>query len=108
MQVLTRQQLIEQLQAAADGKAEPQQLSGWAFDHFYAEEEGIVEFEPGYRRVIAAVLDDLMFGDQPGFYLTATELHQMIQHVLHAEPAANDVDEDNLDDEEDTTDVDLE
>ena len=108
MQILTRQQLIEQLQAAADGKIEAQQLSGWAFDHFYAEEEGKVEFEPGYRRVIATILDDLMFGDQPGFYLTETELQQMIQHVLRAEPTANDVDEDDLDDEEDTTDVDLE
>lgn len=108
MQVLTRQQLIEQLQAAAAGKTEAQQLSGWAFDHFYAEEEGTVEFEPGYRRVIAAVLDDLMFGDQPGFYLSDTELNQMIQHVLKAEPTANDVDEDDLDDEEDATDVDLE
>ena len=108
MQVLTRQQLIEQLQAAADGQIEPQQISGWAFDHFYAEEEGSVEFEPGYRRVIATILDDLMFGDQPGFYLTEIELQQMIQHVLNAEPTANDVDEDDLDDEEETTDVDLE
>jgi hypothetical protein len=104
MRTLTRQQLIEQLQAAADGKIDPHALSSWAFDHFYAEEEGTVEFEPGYRRVIAAVLDDLIFGDQPGFYLTDVELKQMIQHVSSAEPVADDVN----DDEEDISDVDLE
>ncbi|HEX6289355.1 MAG TPA: hypothetical protein VFZ66_09205 [Herpetosiphonaceae bacterium] len=104
MERLTRQQLIEQLRAAATGEIEIHTLSSWAFDQFYAEEEGTVEFEPGYRRAIGAVLDDLMFGDQPGFYLTTTELDQMIQHLSLAEPVADDVD----DDEEDDADEDLE
>ena len=103
METLTRQQVIEQLRSVIDGTIEAHALSNWAFDQFYAEEEGTVEFEPGYRRAISAVLDDLMFGDQPGFYLTRPELNQMIQHLVNAEPIANDVD----DDEEDA-DVDLE
>jgi hypothetical protein len=103
METLTRQQVIEQLRSALDGTIEAHTLSQWAFDQFYAQEEGMVEFEPGYRRAIGAVLDDLMFGDQPGFYLSAAELNQMIQHLSYAEPAADDDD----DDEEDDADVDL-
>ena len=103
MEVLTRQQLIAQLQAAVEGTVEARALSAWAFDRFYGEEEGTVEFEPGYRQAIGAVLDDLMFGDQPGFVLSAAELQQMIQHLLSAEPIADD-----LDDEEDDKDGDLE
>jgi hypothetical protein len=103
MEILTRQQLIAQLQAVLDGTTEARALSAWAFDQFYGEEEGTVEFEPGYRRAIGAVLDDLMFGDQPGFVLSTAELQQMIQHLLSAEPAADD-----LDDEEDDTDGDPE
>lgn len=103
MQTLTRQHVIEQLQTAVEGKLEPQALSAWAFDQFYAEEEGTIEFEPGYRRVLGTVLDDLMFGDQPSFYLTVPELNQMIQHVLNAEPMPDDED-----DEEDDIDADLE
>jgi len=103
MEVLTRQQLIAQLQAVIDGTTEAHALSGWAFDRFYGEEEGTVEFEPGYRRAISSVLDDLMFSDQPSFYLSAAELQQMVQHLLNVEPVANDPD-----DEEDDTDEDLE
>jgi len=104
METLTRQQVVEQLRAAANGTIEAQTLSGWAFDQFYAEEEGTVEFEPGYGRAIGTVLDDLMFGDQPGFYLTSAELNQMVERLLQAEPAADDGD----DDEEDDADEDLE
>ena len=103
METLTRQQVMEQLRSALDGTIDVHGLANWAFDQFYAEEEGAVEFEPGYRRAIGAVLDDLMFGDQPGAYLTSAELNQMIQHLLNAEPIANDVD-----DEEDDADVDPE
>jgi hypothetical protein len=103
MELLTRQALIAHLQAAADGTTEARALSEWAFDRFYSEEAGTVEFEPGYRRAIGAVLDDLMFGDQPGFVLSAAELQQMIQHLLSAQPIADD-----LDDEEDDEDEDLE
>ena len=103
MQVLSRRDVIEQLQAATQGQLDALRLAQWAFDQFYAEEEGTVEFEPGYRRAIGAVLDDLMFGDQPGFYLSTAELNHMIQHLLYVEPVANDGD----DDEEDDADGDL-
>jgi hypothetical protein len=103
METLTRHHVIEQLRSAIDGTIEVRALSDWAFDQFYAEEEGTIEFEPGYRRVIGAVLDDLMFGDEARFYLTPAELNHMIQHLAHAELI---VDED--DDEEDDADVDLE
>lgn len=97
MTILTRQQLIDQLHATTAGTQDAQQLARWAFDQFYAEEEGAIEYEAGFRRVISAVLDDLMFGDAPGFSLTASDARRMIEELQHAEA----VPDDQLDDEDD-------
>jgi hypothetical protein len=96
--VLDRSQLIAQLNAAARGEISAPELAAWAFDQFYAEEAGEVEFEPGYRRVIAAVLDDLMFADQPEFRLVAADLQQRVSYLQHAAPALDD-DPDDSDDQ---------
>ena|SRR5687768_13020100 len=105
MNILSRQQVIDELTAAAQsadaGTASDAALAGWAFEHFYAEEAGTVEFEPGYRRAIGAVLDDLMFSDQPNFHLSSAELRQMIDHLIQAEPADDDDDEEDDDSDED-------
>jgi hypothetical protein len=101
MDTLTRQQLIERLQASAQGNAAPTQLSAWAFDQFYAEEAGTIEFEPGFHRPISTVLDDLMFGDQPGFHLSAAELQQMITHLEQATPTVDEEEDDDDDDDDD-------
>ncbi len=99
--VLDRPQLIAQLSAAARGETSAQELAAWAFDQFYAEEAGEVEFEPGYRRVIAAVLDDLMFADQPGFQLAAADLQQLVSHLQQAEPALDEDEDAEPDDADD-------
>lgn len=99
MNTLTRQALISQLRDAEQQGLDAQQLAAWAFDHFYAEEAGTVEFETGYRHAIGAALDDLMFGDQPGFTITPVELHRMIHDLEHAEPAADDEEEQDDDPE---------
>lgn len=102
MNTLTRQQLIDQLQAAAQGTLASTQLSAWAFDQFYAEEAGTIEFEPGFRRPISTVLDDLMFGDQPGFHLSDADLQQMITHLDQATPTDDEGEDDDDDDDDDT------
>jgi hypothetical protein len=104
MSLLDRAQLIAQLHAAAQGDTSAQELAAWAFDQFYAEEAGAVEFEPGYRRVIAGALDDLMFADQPGFQLAAADLQQLVAHLQAAEPALDDEDDDDPEDADDSDD----
>lgn len=94
MTLLTRQHLIEQLSAAEQGTVDASHLAHWAFDQFYAEEAGSIEFEPGYRRVIGETLDDLMFGDEPDFAVSTAEIRKMIQRLATAEPAPDDEDED--------------
>ncbi len=105
MNVLTRQHIIDQLQLASqqtgEGTSATSHMASWAFDQFYAVEAGTVIFETGYRQAIAAVLDDLMFADQPGFHLSASDLRQMIAHLEQAQPA------DDIDDEEDDDDPDM-
>lgn len=98
MEVLTRQQMIEQLQAAEQGILDGPDLSRWAFDQFYAEEAGDIAYESGYRHAMLSVLDDLMFSDQPGFHVGEDELRQMIEHLADVQPA-DDEDDDDEDDE---------
>jgi hypothetical protein len=96
MHVLTRQTLIERLRATSAAAEALRQLPAWAFDQFYAEEEGKVAFEPGYRSVINSVLDDLMFGDETAFALTVDDVERLVHKLEHAQPA----DDDQLDDDE--------
>jgi hypothetical protein len=84
MDLLTRQDVLAQLHAATEDGVDRQHLATWAFDQFYAEEAGTVQFEPGYRRVIRAVLDDLMFGDEESFHLTHTDVQRLIQQLERA------------------------
>lgn len=105
MNTLTRQQMIDQLKTAIenppDGTNAAAPLANWAFDQFYGEEAGTITFETGYRQAMGAVLDDLMFADQPGFHLSAADLHQMVAHLEQAQPV------DDIDDEEDADDPDV-
>ena len=100
MTTLTRQHVIEQLQTLRQGHVNSAAASGWAFDQFYAEELGEIEFEPGYRRAIHAVLDELMFADQPGFHLAAADVDRLIQHLEQAERIDQESEEDEDNDED--------
>lgn len=84
MQVLSHQHVLAQLCTAEAGALDTQNLANWAFDQFYAEEAGAVQFEPGYRRVISATLDDLMFGDEESFRLTHADVQRLIQQLEQA------------------------
>ncbi len=97
MQVLSRHDVIEQLQAATQGQLDARRLAQWAFDQFYAEEAGTLEFEPGYRRAIGVVLDDLMFGDERSFQLTDTDLQRLIRQLEQAEAQPDSYDREDED-----------
>ncbi len=99
MNVLTRQDILTQLHAAMVGKLTEQQLAAWAFEQFYAEEAGRLEFEPGYRQIIGAVLDELMFGDAESFRLKNEDFQRLREQLEQAE--AQPADEEEQDDWED-------
>lgn len=107
MTLLTRNILIDTLRTALPQtdlpleSAASESLAAWAFDQFYAEEAGAVTFEPGYRRAIGGVLDDLMFSDQPGFGLTAEMIQQMISQLEQAVAVPDEVDDDESDEDDD-------
>ena len=97
MQVLSRRDVIEQLQATTQGQLDALRQAQWAFDQFYAEQEGRLEFEPSYRRAISMVLDDLMFGDEHPFRLTKADLQHLIQQLEQAEAEADALDSEDED-----------
>lgn len=99
METLTRQQIIDRLRAA-DSEAGLRALPAWAFEQFYAAEDGRLAFEPGYRHVIGTVLDDLMFGDDPAFALTPPDAARLIGVLERAEPRTDNDDDDDDDDDE--------
>ncbi len=100
MHTLTRQQLIERLRAVGDTPAALRALPAWAFEQFYAAEEGRIGLEPGYRRAISTALDDLMFADDATFALASDDITRLIRSLEHAQPTPDDDDDNDNDDEE--------
>ncbi|NOK63482.1 MAG: hypothetical protein GFH23_1086718n38 [Chloroflexi bacterium AL-N1] len=79
--VLTSELLTERIEARLAGQIDDASLSSWAFDRFYAEEVGAEDYEEGREPLIADVLDVLMFGDDPSFCLSETELHDLVKRL---------------------------
>jgi hypothetical protein len=94
--MLTRQQVIERLQHGPHEAA----LAAWAFDQFYAAEDGRISYEPGYQQVIGTVLDDLMFSDRDEFRLLNDDIARLIARLEQATPQPDDDDEVWDDDDE--------
>jgi hypothetical protein len=91
--VLTRDEVRSQVARFVRGELRRDYLAAWAFDQVYAEEEGRVEFEPGYAVAIDAVLDELMFGDSPPFVLDEAQAQRLIQALDQARPTEAAADE---------------
>ncbi|MBA3945553.1 MAG: hypothetical protein H0X37_13420 [Herpetosiphonaceae bacterium] len=104
MNVLDRVAMLDQLRAFLVGQQSVVSLARWAFDQFYAEAEGKVSYEAGYRSILAQTLDDLMFGDDPHFQIARTEVEHMVQQL---ETAMYREDSDIDDELEDEPDVDV-
>lgn len=79
--LVSRAAVRAQIEARLAGKLSDQQLARWAFDHFYAEELGEVEYEPEWAEQIADALDALMFGDDPHFRQTEEELRALLARL---------------------------
>lgn len=82
MKVLTKAELMAQLQARVDGRQSEGQLACWAFDRFYACELGSESLDPPVAEALAAVLDDLMFAaDDPGLAMDDEALRALLKRL---------------------------
>jgi hypothetical protein len=80
--LVTKAEVIAQLQRRLDGQLSEAQLAEWAFARFYAVELGNEALETYGAQAIAAVLDDLMFAtDDPSFALDDEALRGLIARL---------------------------
>ena len=75
--ITTRAAIVARIEARLAAQLTDADLAAWAFDRFYAQELGNEAYETGAEALIAAVLDALMFGDDPGFRLDEEELRAL-------------------------------
>jgi len=79
--ILTRAAISARIAERLAGQLDDAALAAWAFDRFYGEELGQVQYEASAEQQIAETLDRLMFGDDPGFRLTEEELRTLIAQL---------------------------
>lgn len=79
--ILLRSAVIEKLEDRLAGQLDASGLAAWAFDSYYAIEQGTTTVEAGDADAIAAVLDDLMFADEPSFALDEADLRRLIARL---------------------------
>ncbi|MFO7167658.1 MAG: hypothetical protein DIU80_006475 [Chloroflexota bacterium] len=74
---ITRADVAGWIDARLSGSLDDAGLARTAFDGFYAVEMGEAQLESGAEELLAEVLDDLMFGDDPSFRLSAEDLRAL-------------------------------
>lgn len=79
--ILMRNDVITQLQQYLSGAINAEHLAGWAFDRFYAIDQGQESVEPADADVIADVLDELLFADAAPFALAPDAVQRLIARL---------------------------
>lgn len=79
--IVRRADLIAKIEEHLAGRAAPDELAGWAFDRFYAIEQGEEEVDEADAEAIGEVLDDLMFADDESFALDEADLRRLIARL---------------------------
>jgi hypothetical protein len=79
--ILPRSDVIARLEDRLTGQSDDRGLAAWAFDSYYAIEQGTLTVDPADADVIAEVLDDLMFADDPSFALDEADLKRLIARL---------------------------
>lgn len=79
--ILTRSDMIARLEDRLAGRSDDRGLAAWAFDSYYAIEQGTLAVDPADADPIAEVLDDLMFADEPSFALDEADLTRLIARL---------------------------
>lgn len=76
--IVRRDDVIAMIEDYLAGRSSQEQLAGWAFDRFYAIEQGEEEVDEADAEPIGAALDDLMFADDESFALDEADLRRLI------------------------------
>ncbi|MGQ9927026.1 MAG: hypothetical protein ACUVS4_09160, partial [Chloroflexaceae bacterium] len=79
--IFERSALITRLQERLDGHIKAAELAQWAFDRFYELDQGMLAVDATDIDVIADVLDELLFADDPRFALDETDLRRLIARL---------------------------
>ncbi|HNP69917.1 MAG TPA: hypothetical protein PLO33_08570 [Kouleothrix sp.] len=79
--IITRTAVAQQIEARLAGRVDDVALAAWALDRFYALELGAEQAEAGFEAAISGALDDLMFGDEPGFRLGDDDLRGLLARL---------------------------
>jgi hypothetical protein len=74
---VTRAAIAARIEDRVAGRIADAALAKWAFDSFYAMEIGEAGLEPGADPLVDEALDALMFGDDPDFRLSESELRTL-------------------------------
>lgn len=76
-----RDDIIAKINARFSGQISPAALATWAFDIFYAIDQGEEVVDAEGSDAIADVLDELMFADEAPFALGDADLRRMIARL---------------------------
>lgn len=79
--IVQRSDVIARLEERLDGRISAERLAMWAFDLFYAVEQGEQSVAESDADAIAEVLDDLMFADDPSFALDEADLRRLLARL---------------------------
>lgn len=79
--ILARSDVIAKLEDRLAGLTDDRGLAAWAFDSYYAIEQGSLTVDAADADPIAEALDDLMFADEPSFALDEADLRRLIARL---------------------------
>ncbi len=79
--ILSRRDVIAKLEDRLAGRIDDRGLAAWAFDSYYAIEQGTLSVAPEDADPIAESLDDLIFADDPSFALGDADLLRLIARL---------------------------
>jgi hypothetical protein len=79
--MMHRNEIIARIHERLCGQLSDAALAKWAFDRFYAIEQGEETVDVSDGDLIAAVLDELMFADEKSFALDDADLRRLIARL---------------------------
>jgi hypothetical protein len=79
--MIHRNDIIAKLNERLGGQLSDAAIAAWAFDLFYAIDQGDEEVHPDDSDPIADALDELMFADETPFALGDADLRRLIARL---------------------------
>jgi hypothetical protein len=79
--MITRAEVIAQIEACLTGTVSATALAAWAFDRFYELELHDESLEEASDVALAEALDDLMFADEQDFALSEADLRRLLTRL---------------------------